>query len=220
MEHRAMKTARFLLAAWTAATVPAFAGTTPAIAAFEQAFAKVDDYTVTVHAHEMKGNRIQDRTYRYSFKRPNMVKADIIAGDGSGNGGVWRGGNLVNGHIRIAFITVHKTVDVHDGRATSLRGYTIPEGLLQNQIEKYVKTGGRLVQRDGPVLDGVATDEVELTIDDPAANDNITRAVLYLSKSTHFPVRQVRYEGNKMVADETFIDLKTNVGLRDSDFPF
>jgi outer membrane lipoprotein-sorting protein len=206
--------------AWIAGTVPTSAATTPAITAFEQAFAKVDDYTVTVHAHEIKGDRMQDRTYRYFFKRPNMVKADIIAGDGTGNGGVWKGGNLVKGHIRIAFITVHKTVDVHDGRATSLRGYTIPEGLLQNQIEKYIRTQGRLVQRDGPALDGVPTDEIDLTIDNPAANDNITRAVLYLSKSTHFPVRQIRYEGDKIAADETFIDLRTNVGLKDSDFPF
>jgi outer membrane lipoprotein-sorting protein len=198
----------------------ASASPAPAIAAFDDAFAKVNDYTVTVKAHEVKGDRVQDRTYHYFFKRPNWAKTDIVAGDGAGSGGVWKGGNVVKGHLRVAFITVGKTVDIHDGRATSLRGYTIPDGLLQNEVDKYRETKGELTERDGGDVDGTPTDEIELKIADPAANDNITRAVLYLSKTTHFPVKQVRYEGDKEVADETFSDLKTNVGLKDSDFPF
>lgn len=199
--------------------LPASAASTPALAAFDGAFAKVNDYTVTVRAHEVKGDRTQDRTYHYFFKRPNMAKTDIVAGDGSGSGGVWKGGEIVKGHLKIAFITVGKTVDLHDPRATSLRGYTIPDGLIQNQVGKYEQMKGAITQRDGQV-DGVPSDEVELKVADPAANDGVTRATLYLSKTTHFPVRQVRYEGDKIVADETFSDLKTNVGLTDSDFPF
>jgi outer membrane lipoprotein-sorting protein len=200
--------------------LPAWAADAPAIAAFDDAFAKVNDYTVTVQAHEVKGDRVQDRTYHYFFKRPNMAKTDIVAGDGAGSGGVWKGGNTVKGHLRVAFITVGKTVDLHDGRATSLRGYTIPDGLLQNEVDKFREIKGEVTQRDGGEVGGVPTDEVELKIADPAANDGLTRAVIYLSKTTHFPVKQIRYEGDKEVANESFTDLKTNVGLADSDFPF
>jgi len=200
--------------------LPAGAATTPALNAFDDAFAKVTDYTVTVKAHEVKGDRVQDRTYHYFFKRPNWAKTDIVAGDGAGSGGVWKGGNVVKGHLRVAFITVGKTVDIHDGRATSLRGYTIPDGLLQNEVDKFKDIKGELTQRDGGEVDGTPTDEIDLKVADPATNDNITRAVLYLSKATHFPVKQVRYEGDKEVANETFSDLKTNVGLTQNDFPF
>jgi outer membrane lipoprotein-sorting protein len=196
------------------------AATTPAISAFDEAFAKVNDYTVTVKAHEVKGDQTQDRVYHYAFKRPNLAKTDIVQGDKAGSGGVWNGGTQVHGHIRLAFLTVGRRVDLHDPQATSLRGYTIPEGLVQNEVDNYKDIKGELTQRSGPEIDGIATDEIDLKIADPSANDGITSAKLFLNKQTHWPVRQVRYEGDKIVADETFLDLKTNVGLSDSDFPF
>lgn len=196
------------------------AATTPAITAFDDAFAKVNDYTLTVRAHETKGDRTQDRTYHYWFKKPNLAKTLIVAGDGSGSGGVWAGGDKVSGHQGGMLSWVHLKVDLHDGRATSLRGYTIPEGLLQNEVGKYQQIKGELSQRNGPEIDGVQTDEIDLTLADPSAYDGVTKMAIYLNKQTHFPVRQVRWAGDKIVADESFLDLKTNVGLADSEFPF
>ncbi len=66
----------------------------------------------------------------------------------------------------------------------------------------------------------MATDEVDLKVADPSSTGGVTRMTMYLNKQTHWPVRQVRYVGEKIVADETFADLKTNVGLADSEFPF
>jgi len=200
--------------------LPASAASTSAITAFDDAFAKVNDYTVTVRAHEVKGDRVQDRTYKYWFKRPSLAKTLIISGDGNGSGGVWNGGDNVSGHQGGMLAFIHLKVGLHDGRATSLRGYTIPEGLLQNEVDKYKQINGELTERAGPTIDGAPTDEIDLKLADPSANGGITRAVLYLSKTTHFPVRQVRYEGDKPVADDIFTDLKTNVGLSNSDFPF
>ena len=62
------------------------AASAPAITAFDEAFAKVNDYTVTVRTHEVKGDRIQYRTYHYWFMRPNSAKTLIVSGDGSGSG--------------------------------------------------------------------------------------------------------------------------------------
>ncbi len=198
----------------------ASAATVPAITAFDDAFAKVTDYTVTVHAREVKGDRIQDRVYHYWFKRPNLAKTLIVSGDGNGSGGVWNGGDQVSGHQGGIVSFIHLKVGLHDSRATSLRGYTIPDGLIQNEVDKYKNIKGDLTERGGPTINGIATDEVDLKIADPAAYDGITRATIYLAKDTHFPVRQVRYEGDKIVADTSFSELKTNVGLSDNDFPF
>jgi outer membrane lipoprotein-sorting protein len=209
-----------LVLAFASVPLCAPAASTPAIAAFDDAFAKVNDYTVTVRVHEVKGDRVQDRTYHYWFKRPSLAKTLIVSGDGSGSGGVWNGGNTVSGHQGGMLSFIHLKVSVHDPRATSLRGDTIPEGLMQNEVDGYKEAKGQLTQRNGPEINGEATDEVDLTVANPAANGNITRASLYLSKRTHFPLRQVRWEGDKIVADETFSDLKANVGLADSDFTF
>jgi outer membrane lipoprotein-sorting protein len=202
------------------ATLPASAASTTAIAAFDEAFAKVNDYTVTVHAHEVKGSDVQDRTYDYWFKKPSLAKTLIVDGAGKGSGGVWNGGDQISGHQGGMLAFIHLKISIHDSRATSLLGYTIVDGLLQNQVDKYKTTPGDLTQHDGPDIAGSPTDEIDLKIADPAANNGATRVTIFLSKTTHFPVRQIRYNGDKVVTDETWTDLKTNVGLTDSDFPF
>lgn len=220
MNQRLYRVSALLLSVTLCSPIAAPAAATPAITAFDQAFSKVNDYTVTVTTHEVKGDQTQNRTYHYAFRRPDLAKTDIVSGDGSGSGGVWKGGTTIKGHMKIGFFTFGKTVDIHDRRATSLRGYTIPDGLIQNQVEKFKDTKGNISQHEGPLINGTATDEIDLKVADPSSEGGITRGVLYLSRSTHFPVRQVRYEGDSVVADETFADLKTNVGLKDSDFPF
>ena len=207
-----------LILAAAAVIAPASAATVPAITAFEQTFAKVNDYTVIVNAHEVLGNQTQDRTYRYMYKRPHLVKTQILSGPGSGGGAVWTGGDTVSGHQGGILAFIHLTVGLHDGRATSLRGYTITDGILQNQVGKYTTMKGTLSERNGPVIGGQDTTLVELKIAPGAGEPGETRAVIYFSKSTHLPVAQIRWSGDQIISREFWTDLHTNVGLRDSDF--
>lgn len=196
------------------------ANSAPAITAFEAAFAATNDYTAILHVHEAKGDRTQDRVYQYQFMKPHFVKTLILEGDGKGSGGVWVGGDQVSGHQGGLFSGIHLKVSVNDPRAVSLRGVTIPDGLLQRIVENYATTPGKLTQVDGGKVNGVSTDRLELKAADPASNYGVTDQILYLSKETHWPVRQVLYSGSQIVLDETVNDLKTNVGLKQSDFPF
>jgi outer membrane lipoprotein-sorting protein len=196
------------------------ANSAPAIAAFDQAFASTNDYTATLHVHEAKGTQTQDRVYSYEFMKPHYAKTLILDGDGKGSGGVWAGGDQVSGHQGGLFSGIHLKVSIHDPRAVSLRGVTIPEGLLQRIVDNYSTTPGKLVQQDGGKIGGIATDRLDLKVADPAANDGISEMILYLSKETHWPIRQILYDGSQIVLDENVTDLKTNVGLKQSDFPF
>jgi hypothetical protein len=207
-----------LALAAAALTAPASAATVPAITAFQETFAKVNDYTVVVHASESLGNQTQDRTYRYMWKRPRLVKTQILEGPGAGGGAVWTGGDTVSGHQGGILSFIHLTVGIHDGRATSLRGYTIPDGVLPNQVEKYTTMKGTLSERGGPVIDGQETTLVELKIAPGAGEPGETRAVIYFSKSTHLPLAQLRWAGDTILSKELWTDLRTNVGLKDSDF--
>jgi hypothetical protein len=196
------------------------ANSVPAIAAFDQVFAATNDYTAILHVHEAKGDRTQDRVYQYEFMKPHYVKTLILDGDGKGSGGVWVGGDQVSGHQGGLFSGIHLKVNIHDPRAVSLRGVTIPQGLLQRIVDDYGTTPGKLTQVDGGKVNGVLTDRVELKAADPASNYEVTDQILYLSKETHWPVRQILYSGSQIVLDETVNDVKTNVGLKESDFPF
>ena len=79
---------------------------------------------------------------------------------------------------------------------------------------------GKLTQIDGGKIDGVDTDRLDLKSSDPTANDGVTDQILYLSKETHWPIRQILYGGSQIVLDENVSDLKINVGLTEKDFPF
>ena len=194
------------------------ANSAPAIAAFDQTFAATNDYTCVLHVHEAKGSATQDRVYQYSFMKPHFAKTLILDGDGKGSGAVWTGGDQVSGHKAFpAFI--HLKINVDDPRAVSLRGVTIPEGLLQHIVENYVTMPGKLAQTDGGKIGGVATDRLDLK-PAPGGSGDVTEQILYLSKETHWPIRQIMYAGSQIVLDETVNDLKTNVGLTQADFPF
>lgn len=64
------------------------ANESPALTAFDRAFAGVNDYTCILHVHEVKGTLTQDRVYEYFVMKPHYVKTLILAGDGKGSGGV------------------------------------------------------------------------------------------------------------------------------------
>ncbi len=200
--------------------VTAAAAETPAIAAFDRTFALTNDYTCILHVHEAKGTQVQDRVYQYWFMKPHSVKTLIVDGDGKGSGGVWVGTNQVSGHQGGLFSGIHLKIDLHDPRAVSLRGVTIPEGLLPRIIDDYATIPGKLTQTDGGKIGGVDTDRLDLKVTDPSSNHDVTEQILYLSKETHWPIRQIMYSGSQIVLDETVSDLKTNVGLKQSDFPF
>jgi hypothetical protein len=204
---------------WLSAAALA-ANTAPAITAFDRAFAGVNDYTCILHVHEAKGNATQDRVYQYAFMKPHYAKTLILDGDGKGSGGVWAGTDQISGHQGGFLAGIHMKVDVHDRRAVSLRGVTIPEGLLQNIVATYATIGGKLTQTDGGKIGGIATDRLELKVADPGSNGDVTEQILYLSKETRWPIRQIMYAGSQIVLDESVEALKTNTGLTQADFPF
>ncbi len=192
----------------------------PAIAAFDRAYSGVTDYTCVLHVHEAKGMQTQDRVYQYSFMNPHYVKTLILDGDGKGAGGVWNGGDQVSGHLGGILSGFHLKIDLHDPRAVSLRGVTIPDGLLPRIVDDYGTIPGKLTQTDGGKIGGIETDRLELDVADPASNHDITDQIIYFSKETHWPIRQIMYSGSQIVLDESVNDLRTNVGLTKSDFPF
>lgn len=214
-----------LAAAFAAVLIPhAFANAasgTPAVAAFNEAFDKTNSFTYKLHSHEVKGNDVQDRVYQYSFLKPHNAKTLIESGPGKGGGAVWTGGDQVSGHQGGFLSGIHLKIDLHDGRAVSIRGYTIPDGLPQNIIARYSSVKGDLTQvSNAGTIDGNQTDLLQLKVADPASNDGISLMKIYLSQQSHFPLRQILYEGDKVVLDQSFTDWNLNANLQQSDFPF
>ena len=131
------------------------AGSAPALAAFDTMFAGINDYTYTLKSHEVKGSATQDRTYSYQFLKPHYVKTLILEGDGKGGGGVWTGGTQVSGHQGGILSAIHLKVDLHDPKAVSLLGYTIPDGLIPSdaRVEMDAKKAAGYFTSDMPAAE-------------------------------------------------------------------
>ena len=208
------------LVAFVAPRAAAAAQAAPAIDAFNTSFATVTSYTFKLHSHEVKGTDVQDRVYDYSFMKPHFAKTLIESGAGRGSGGVWAGGDQVSGHQGGFLSGIHLKVDLHDGRAVSLRGYTIPDGLPQNIVNNYATIKGDLTQSAGGLIGGVPTDLLDLKVADPASNGGVSEQKLYLSQTTHWPLREIYYAGSTVVLDQSFTDYNLNANLTQNDFPF
>ncbi len=185
---------------------------------FAQAVAGVADYTVSITTHEVKGTDVRDNVYHYWFKKPALAKIETVSGRGRGSAAVWHGGDTVSGHQGGILSIIKLTVGIHDGKAVSLRGDTIDSASFPAQLEHFRTTKGELAEGPGPAIAGAPTETLTLKPADPVANGDVSRDVLFLSNATHLPVRRERYEGDKLVKQEDFTELKLNVGLKDGDF--
>jgi outer membrane lipoprotein-sorting protein len=207
-----------VLAANTAAG--AASGAAEALSTASSAFAKIDDYRMTIAVHETAGGRVEDRTYSVLFKKPSLERVDVTAGPGKGGGIVWLGGDKVKAH-RGGFLSgLHVTMDLHNSQVTTLRGDAVDTATIPSMLDDFSPTKGTISASPGPQIDGSETTAITLTVAQPASPGDVSRIVLYLSNTTHLPVRRERYAGTQLVKSENITAMQTNVGLTASDFPW
>lgn len=162
----------------------------------------------------------QDASMNISFMKPHYLKTLILDGDRKGSSAVWTGGDQVSGHLGGILSSIHVKINVHDPRALSLHGVTIPDGLLPGIIDDYRTIPGTLTQTDGGKIGSVETDRTDLHVADPSSNHGVAEQIVYLAKTTHWPIRQIMYSGSQIVLYDSVNDLKLNVGMAQNDFPF
>lgn len=179
---------------------------TPEFEAFRKAWVGVENYAGTIVAHETSndGKLVQDRTYRYTFVKPNAALIVITAGPGKGGGAAWHGGATVHGHKGGLVSFVKLTLPKNDPRVTSLRGDQIEVASFGYELDRFSSTKGTLAE--SKTAAGIA---VDLTLETPDAT-GVTREILTLSPTTHLPVKHEAFAGDREVKNETFSDLKLN----------
>ncbi len=167
-----------------------------ALSQFAAAWANINDYTCQITTHETIGVDVQDRTYQYAFKKPHSAKSEITAGPGKGAKLRWSSG---------------------PAPVMSLRRDTLDSASFAAILTAYQSGNGTLAEGTAETILG-PIDTVTLTIANPSANKDVSKDVLFISRTTHLPVRRSRYEGSILVKQEDFINIKTNTGLKDTDF--
>jgi hypothetical protein len=139
---------------------------------------------------------------------------------------IWNGGDKVVVYRKGVLGMLRLTFPAHDKFVTSMRGNTLASGDLGAALTCFAAHADRVKQSDGPQIEGVAT--LELRLDGPAAlrcpgdspkdEAEITRDAIYLSRTSHLPMRRVRFAGETLVEQWDLLDLRVNTGLGVKDF--
>jgi len=182
-------------------------------AAFLDTWSKIPSYTATIKTHAVKGRDTQDRTYTYAFLKPHFARLNVTSGPGRGGGAVWRGGDTVSGHQGGLLSGIHLTVPLHDPKAVDLRGGTIVDASFDNAAENVRDAAS--VTNGEEALNGATYDTVTVPYKDA---NGATKRVIFLSRTTHLPVRRTTYAGDAVVETEDFSDVNAPAGLKEGDF--
>ena len=195
-----------------AASASTRSGGDAVLAKFAATWDKVNSYTCKLTAHEVLGSRVQDRTYDLTFRKPYDTKMNITGGDGKGGAAVWHGGDTLRGHQGgfISFIKLN--LNIHDGRATSIRGTTIAQanfGAILEHLESLKATIGVAAAGDST--------DVDFAVADPSGDQNVTKERVVLA-SDDLPTEYDEWEGDTLVRHVVYTDVVLNPPLTDASF--
>ena len=182
-----------------------------ALASFSAAWTRVNTYTCTITAHEVKGRDVQDRVYHVAFMRPNTMRMDIVGGAGRGGAAVWTGGNMLFGHQGgfLAFVKLH--LNIHDPKAVSLRGTTVAEASFGGLLDRVKSL--KMASLDAKTEHGLTTMSAQIA---GAAPEKDVTSILLVFAANHLPVEYDEYQGSIVVDHVLYSDYKGNVTLPDS----
>ena len=184
-------------------------GSTQWLARFQSAWDALKTYKTTVNAREVLKGNVQDRVYILWFQKPTDIRLDVTAGDKRGSVAVYHGGDRVMGHLGGILSLIKLNLDIHDKRATSIRGTTIAQASFGSQLEhmKTMKWKSTDVSVDGDkwTFTAVAADA--------STNSDILKEVMTLG-ANGLPIELLQYETSGALAKHvTYPDTQVNVDI-------
>jgi len=181
----------------------------PAWVAFANAWADIKGYSSTDTAYERKGTVIQNIVFNYTFTKPSTATMSVIRGPNAGVTLVWNGGSTVVAHKGTGFTAMFKRkFPLHDPQVTTIRGSSIDQLSFSAILAHALQTAGPITQAPGPTINGIATDAVTLIPTKSANDTGLTREVVEISRTTHFPVAVLGYVGQTLVRTVDFSNVK------------
>ncbi len=200
------------------------AGAGSAFDHMQQAWNDVHDYRVTIEAHEQLGDVTDEHEFLYAFRKPDRARLDVVKGPRSGGTILWDGSGRVTAYKRaLSLFKMH--AGPWDKNLTTLRGNGILSSNMGDVVDCFAAHRDALREHDGPVVDGEATDEIELPYvgitcpDDPKDDrGTVTLDKVDISKRTGFVMMRERYAGDQVVERWELKDYKIDSGLDDSEF--
>lgn len=189
-----------------------------AVDRFAEVCGTIRDYQVRLYEWCRSGSRYERRIIDFYFKRPRMIRMDIITGNrplDAGSVGVYTGGDRVDGRKGGILSAIVLSVNKHDGLATTIRGVTFDqsdlEGILERLQNGFTIGAVTLEHRDG-------WHWVHILPRDPAGYGGVSRETVAFDPATFLPVYSESFMGAVQVEYARWTGYIINAGLPDALF--
>jgi hypothetical protein len=189
--------------------LPTPPGKPPAWIAFEHAWANVTAYSTSVTTFEQNGSQVQNWVFDYTFRKPANATVHYNKGPNAGVTAVWSGGSTVVVHRGSGLLALFKkTFSLHDPIVTTIRGSSVDQLSFGAILTHAQDTPGTISQGPGPTILGVPTDAVALIPTSSVTDTGLTHEIVDISTMTSLPIRVLGYDGETLVRQVDFADIK------------
>ncbi len=182
----------------------------PALIAFARAWDGVTSYSAMVTGFEQRGSDVQDLVFAYRFRKASSVTMRVIKGPNTGVTLTWDGGSTMQatrgGGLFAALFK--RTIALHDPLVETIRGSSLDQLSYGAMLTHAEQTPGTISEAAGEPIDAITTESLTLVPNNPSVDGGFTREAIEISTATNLPIRIVAYEGNTLVRQFDFSDIK------------
>jgi outer membrane lipoprotein-sorting protein len=183
-------------------------------------FEALTDYSCSYNALVSDGRRTQKWTYRYFFKKPDLIRMEIVTGENAGVILIVRDGKVrvkPSGLLSILSLTLRpddrRIIDVRKNRPDQTSwGYFLDQHLRNQDLTTEISASQ-------DILDGRPVLVYEITSQDPARTQGIAREKIWVAVPEDLLLRYEMYDRDGRLAMMShFKEIVLDSGLPDSLF--
>lgn len=182
----------------------------------ENAIYKMDTYKCVMVSENWKGKKREYKVTEFCFKKPNLIRTDVIDGDKKGSTVILNKEGKIRGKNSMG---LRKTLQPTDSRLKNIRGATFMQASfidMADRLKDHILERGcqaRVVEEQ--YMDRPA---YHLIIEHSDDDDTVTLEEVWYDKDTYFIMKKLKYEGETKVSDITWKNREINIPLEDSLF--
>jgi len=186
------------------------------LAELEKKLEGVATYAFIIETESWKGAKHDKKISRLYFKKPNLLRMDVLEGSKRGSTLVLDREGRIRGRNSWG---LRKTLRPTDKRIKNIRGQTFLNSSLADKLmrmkEDMLKKGCEVTVRE-VILEGRPSYLFHVDRDDPS--DPVTDEYIWFDKETFMALKNLKFEDRDKVSETIWREIEINITLDDSLF--
>jgi outer membrane lipoprotein-sorting protein len=183
-------------------------------------FEALQDYSCLIESYVTDGRRCQESLFRYFFKKPNLIRLEVVTGENAGATLLFRG-EKVRAKLSSLLFFLTFTFPLDHPQVTDVRKNRLDQSSWGYFIDRHLQSLDQLKvlssRRD--FQDGGEVMVYELSSRDPAQTQGISRETIWISASEALLLRYEMFDGQGRLAQAVrYLNIELDSGLSDSLF--